>query len=100
MRAPNSAQNHDIVDDISQAGVRYERRWPNGPTARWCWPVNAVDHAGQPEPVQQLHHRHGQGRDPGHARRASNDRAVNCVVFTGAGDKAFCTGGNTKEYAE
>jgi 6-oxo-cyclohex-1-ene-carbonyl-CoA hydrolase len=23
-----------------------------------------------------------------------------CVVFTGAGDKAFCTGGNTKEYAE
>ena len=33
-------------------------------------------------------------------RRASNDRAVNAVVFTGAGDKAFCTGGNTKEYAE
>ena len=33
-------------------------------------------------------------------RSASNDRAVNCVVFTGAGDKAFCTGGNTKEYAE
>jgi 6-oxocyclohex-1-ene-carbonyl-CoA hydrolase len=22
------------------------------------------------------------------------------VVFTGVGDKAFCTGGNTKEYAE
>ena len=22
------------------------------------------------------------------------------VVFTGAGDRAFCTGGNTKEYAE
>jgi 6-oxo-cyclohex-1-ene-carbonyl-CoA hydrolase len=33
-------------------------------------------------------------------RRASVDRAVNAVVFTGAGDKAFCTGGNTKEYAE
>jgi 6-oxo-cyclohex-1-ene-carbonyl-CoA hydrolase len=28
------------------------------------------------------------------------DRAVNAVVFTGAGDRAFCTGGNTKEYAE
>ena len=33
-------------------------------------------------------------------RAASNARDVNCVVFTGTGDKAFCTGGNTKEYAE
>ena len=31
---------------------------------------------------------------------ASNDRSVVAVVFTGAEDKAFCTGGNTKEYAE
>jgi 6-oxo-cyclohex-1-ene-carbonyl-CoA hydrolase len=33
-------------------------------------------------------------------REASNARDVVTVVFTGAGDKAFCTGGNTKEYAE
>src|SRR5512134_1696770 len=33
-------------------------------------------------------------------RRASIDRDVNAVVFTAVGDKAFCTGGNTKEYAE
>lgn len=33
-------------------------------------------------------------------REASNDRSVNAVVFTAVGDKAFCTGGNTKEYAE
>ncbi len=33
-------------------------------------------------------------------RAASNARGVVAVVFTGAGDKAFCTGGNTKEYAE
>jgi 6-oxo-cyclohex-1-ene-carbonyl-CoA hydrolase len=33
-------------------------------------------------------------------RAASNARDVVAVVFTGAGDKAFCTGGNTKEYAE
>ncbi len=33
-------------------------------------------------------------------RAASNSRDVNAVVFTGSGDKAFCTGGNTKEYAE
>ena len=33
-------------------------------------------------------------------REASNDRRVNAVVFTAVGSKAFCTGGNTKEYAE
>jgi len=33
-------------------------------------------------------------------REASADRAVVAVVLTGTGDRAFCTGGNTKEYAE
>src|SRR5271169_984205 len=33
-------------------------------------------------------------------REASNDRAAVAVVFTGAGTQAFCTGGNTREYAE
>jgi 6-oxocyclohex-1-ene-carbonyl-CoA hydrolase len=33
-------------------------------------------------------------------REASAARDIVAVVFTGAGDKAFCTGGNTKEYAE
>jgi 6-oxo-cyclohex-1-ene-carbonyl-CoA hydrolase len=33
-------------------------------------------------------------------RQASCDRSVVAVVFTAVGDKAFCTGGNTKEYAE
>jgi 6-oxo-cyclohex-1-ene-carbonyl-CoA hydrolase len=32
--------------------------------------------------------------------RASMDRTVVAAIFTGSGDKAFCTGGNTKEYAE
>jgi 6-oxo-cyclohex-1-ene-carbonyl-CoA hydrolase len=32
--------------------------------------------------------------------RASMDRRVVAVVFTAEGDKAFCTGGNTKEYSE
>jgi 6-oxo-cyclohex-1-ene-carbonyl-CoA hydrolase len=31
---------------------------------------------------------------------ASLDRSVVAAVFTAAGDRAFCTGGNTKEYAE
>ena len=33
-------------------------------------------------------------------REASADRRVVCCVFTAVGDRAFCTGGNTKEYAE
>ncbi len=33
-------------------------------------------------------------------RKASADRAAVAVVFTATGDRAFCTGGNTKEYAE
>jgi 6-oxo-cyclohex-1-ene-carbonyl-CoA hydrolase len=33
-------------------------------------------------------------------RQASNDRAAVAVVLTGAGTQAFCTGGNTREYAE
>ncbi len=33
-------------------------------------------------------------------RHASNDRAAVAVVFTGGGTRAFCTGGNTAEYAE
>lgn len=31
---------------------------------------------------------------------ASLDRTVVAVIFTAVGDKAFCTGGNTKEYSE
>jgi 6-oxo-cyclohex-1-ene-carbonyl-CoA hydrolase len=33
-------------------------------------------------------------------RAASCDRSAVAVIFTAVGDKAFCTGGNTKEYAE
>ncbi|HDL19470.1 MAG TPA: 6-oxocyclohex-1-ene-1-carbonyl-CoA hydratase [Bacteroidetes bacterium] len=33
-------------------------------------------------------------------REASCDRSAVAVIFTAVGDKAFCTGGNTKEYAE
>ncbi|HEX6558232.1 MAG TPA: 6-oxocyclohex-1-ene-1-carbonyl-CoA hydratase [Longimicrobiales bacterium] len=33
-------------------------------------------------------------------REASMDRSVVACVFTAVGDRAFCTGGNTKEYAE
>ncbi|KAF1085758.1 1,4-Dihydroxy-2-naphthoyl-CoA synthase [Sporotomaculum syntrophicum] len=34
------------------------------------------------------------------AAKASADRSVAAMIFTSVGDKAFCTGGNTVEYAE
>jgi 6-oxo-cyclohex-1-ene-carbonyl-CoA hydrolase len=33
-------------------------------------------------------------------REASNDRAAVAVVFTATGSRAFCSGGNTREYAQ
>jgi enoyl-CoA hydratase/carnithine racemase len=33
-------------------------------------------------------------------RDASFDDGVGVIVFTGAGDRAFCTGGDVKEYAD
>ncbi len=33
-------------------------------------------------------------------REASNDRAAVAVVLTGTGTRSFCSGGNTREYAE
>jgi len=32
--------------------------------------------------------------------KASMDRTIVATIFTGTGDRGFCTGGNTKEYAE
>ncbi|UCB44077.1 MAG: 6-oxocyclohex-1-ene-1-carbonyl-CoA hydratase [Dehalococcoidales bacterium] len=32
--------------------------------------------------------------------KASMDRSIVATIFTSVGDRAFCTGGNTKEYAE
>jgi 6-oxo-cyclohex-1-ene-carbonyl-CoA hydrolase len=93
-------KNHDIVDDISQPGVRYEKRPAKTPDGRtvpglynaWIW----LDNPGQ-------YNSYTTAMVKGVIlafRAASNARDVNCVVFTGVGEKAFCTGGNTKEYAE
>jgi len=93
-------KNHDLVDDVAKPGVRYEKRparRPDGSVAdglynAWIW----LDNPGQfnsytTDMVKGVILA---------MRAASNARDVNCVVFTGVGDKAFCTGGNTKEYAE
>jgi 6-oxo-cyclohex-1-ene-carbonyl-CoA hydrolase len=92
--------DHDLGTAASTPAVRVEKRpakTPDGIVAAGLY--NAwitLDNPGQfnsytTAMVKALIHAF---------RAASNARDVIAVVFTGAGDKAFCTGGNTKEYAE
>jgi 6-oxo-cyclohex-1-ene-carbonyl-CoA hydrolase len=101
MAAPETRflRSHDLAE-ISVPGVRIERRpalEPGGKPAPglynlWLWLDNPTQYNSYTtEMVKGLILAF---------RAASNARDVNCVVFTGSGDKAFCTGGNTKEYAE
>ncbi|HUG76935.1 MAG TPA: 6-oxocyclohex-1-ene-1-carbonyl-CoA hydratase [Burkholderiales bacterium] len=101
MSAPETRflRNHDLAP-AEAPGVRYERRPARMPDGKevpglynaWIWLDNPAQYNSYTtDMVKGLILAF---------RAASNARDVNCVVFTGAGDKAFCTGGNTKEYAE
>jgi len=93
-------KNHDLVDDISKPGVRYEKRpakLPDGSVVPGLF--NAWITLDNPSQYNSYTTDMVKGVILA-MRAASNSRDVNCVVFTGVGDKAFCTGGNTKEYAE
>jgi 6-oxo-cyclohex-1-ene-carbonyl-CoA hydrolase len=93
-------KSHRLVDTVDYRHIVYERR-----------PV--LDAAG--EPVAGLYNAWIWLNNPNELnsyttdaisevilafREASTDRAVVAVVFTGVGSRAFCTGGNTREYAE
>lgn len=92
--------NHNLVEQLATREILVERR-----------PVR--DRAGHP--VRGLHNVWITLNNPDELnsytttmikevilalREASNDRAAVAVVLTGAGTRAFCTGGNTREYAE
>ncbi len=93
-------RNHNLVDSPPRANILVEHR-----------PVRDRDGA----PVAGLHNVWITLNNPSElnsyttemikeiilaVREASNDRAAVTVVLTGAGDRAFCSGGNTREYAE
>jgi len=93
-------KNHDIVDDTSKAGVKYEKRpakRPDGTVVPGIY--NAWITLDNPSQFNSYTTDMVKGVILA-LRAASNARDVNCIVLTGTGDKAFCTGGNTKEYAE
>jgi 6-oxo-cyclohex-1-ene-carbonyl-CoA hydrolase len=94
-----SIKNHDLAD-ITYPGVKIEKRPAKTPDGKvvpglfnaWIWLDNAQQYNSYTtEMVKGVILAF---------RAASNARDVSSVVFTGVGDKAFCTGGNTKEYAE
>jgi 6-oxocyclohex-1-ene-carbonyl-CoA hydrolase len=99
--APRELKDHDLAPLLAGAGgVKLEKRPARDARGREvaglydAWII--LDNPGQynsytTEMVKQVILAF---------RAASNARDVVAVVFTGAGDKAFCTGGNTKEYAE
>lgn len=92
--------SHDLVESISPRTILVEKK-----------PVH--DRSGKP--VEGLHNAWITLNNPSELnsyttsmakevilalREASNDRAAVAVVLTGAGTRAFCSGGNTREYAE
>ena len=92
--------NHNLVADWSFEGLKYEKK-------------NAIDENGNEVDGiynvwitldnEKQYNSYSTEMVKGMIlgfREASNSRDVNAVVLTGAGHKAFCTGGNTKEYAE
>jgi len=97
---PQNLKPHDLVDDIGRPGVRYDKRparRPDGSEVAGLY--NAWITLDNPTQFNSYTTDMVKGVILAF-RAASNARDVSCVVFTGAGDKAFCTGGNTKEYAE
>lgn len=93
-------KNHNLVESPPRAHILVERR-----------PVMARDGS----PVEGLHNLWITLNNPSELnsyttgmikeiilalREASNDRAAVTVVLTGAGNRSFCSGGNTREYAE
>jgi 6-oxocyclohex-1-ene-carbonyl-CoA hydrolase len=96
----NGLTDHHLVTDASSGHVRVERRparRPDGSAAPGLHHVwITLDN-----PEQLNSYTTGMVKELILAfREASNDRAAVAVVFTGQGTRAFCTGGNTKEYAE
>jgi 6-oxo-cyclohex-1-ene-carbonyl-CoA hydrolase len=99
MAATRELKNHNLAE-ITVPGLKIEKRpakTPDGKTAAglynfWIWLDNAAQYNSYTTDMVK-------GIILAF-RAASNSRDVNCVVFTAVGDKAFCSGGNTKEYAE
>ena len=98
--APAELNDHNIVRETVVPGVIYEKRparMPDGKVVPGLY--NAWIILDNPKQFNSYTTDMVKGVILAF-RAASVARDVVATVFTGVGDKAFCTGGNTKEYAE
>jgi len=93
-------KDHRLVSDVRYESIIYERRPARDGRGQpvpdlfnaWIWLNNPAQlNSYTTQALRELILAF---------REASMDRAVVAIVFTGVGTRAFCTGGNTKEYAE
>lgn len=98
--APKQLADHNLVPQTVMPGVLYEKR-PARNRAGEIVPdlYNAWITLDNPKQYNSYTTDMAKGLILAF-RAASMARDVVAVVFTATGDKAFCTGGNTKEYAE
>ena len=93
-------KDHNLTSAADVAGLRYEEQpfaTPTGEAVKGLHVVRIT--LDNPKQLNSYTTDMVKGVILG-MRRASNDRGAVAVVFTGAGTRAFCTGGNTAEYAE
>ncbi|MBT3990822.1 MAG: 6-oxocyclohex-1-ene-1-carbonyl-CoA hydratase [Rhodospirillaceae bacterium] len=92
--------NHNLVENWSFPGLKYEKRPATDENGNQ---VDGIYNAWITLDNEKQYNSYSTEMVKGMIlafRDAANSRDVNAVVLTGAGHKAFCTGGNTKEYAE
>ena len=97
---PRKLVSHTLVEEFSVPGVRVEKRparLPDGTVVEGLYNTWII--LDNPEQLNSYTTEMVKGVILAF-RAASAARDVVAVVFTGTGDRAFCTGGNTREYAE
>jgi 6-oxo-cyclohex-1-ene-carbonyl-CoA hydrolase len=96
----STLKDHNLVAETAVPGILYEKRaaqTPDGTVAKGLY--NAWITLDNPEQYNAYTTEMVKGAILAF-RAASAARDVVAVVLTASGDKAFCTGGNVKEYAE
>jgi len=97
---PRKLVSHTLVEEFSVPGLRVEKRparLPDGTVVEGLYNTWII--LDNPEQLNSYTTEMVKGVILAF-RAASAARDVVAVVFTGTGDRAFCTGGNTREYAE
>ncbi|MFL5397439.1 MAG: 6-oxocyclohex-1-ene-1-carbonyl-CoA hydratase [Myxococcales bacterium] len=91
--------NHELVPDYRFRSIRYEERPVRDRKGGAVDGLHAVWIALDNERQLNSYTTQALKEIVLGVRRASADRRAVAVVLTGSGDRAFCTGGNTAEYA-